>query len=63
MTYKLVCHLSTGSVYEVELTRFQAEHMLSLWGEQYDIEQCTLDSPISSPSGFSKVYLSVPVLS
>jgi hypothetical protein len=58
--------LSAGTTgYEVLLTMSQAEHMLSLWGTGYDILQCTPDSPISSPSGYSKlelVYVAEPAV-
>jgi hypothetical protein len=50
--------LSAGTTgYEVLLTRTQCEHMLSLWGEQYDINQCAPDNPIYSPSGYSIIEL------
>lgn len=43
--------------YEQVLTESQARHMLSLWGDQYDLTKCTYQSPISSPSGYSVIYL------
>lgn len=50
--------LSAGNTgYEVLLTRTQAEHMLSLWGPQYDINNCTPDNPIVSPSRYSRLEL------
>lgn len=50
--------LSAGTTrYEVLLTRAQAEHMLALWGPQYDINECTPDNPIVSPSGYSCLEL------
>jgi hypothetical protein len=50
--------LSAGNTgYEVLLTRRQAEHMLALWGPQYDINDCTPDNPIVSPSGYSRLEL------
>jgi hypothetical protein len=52
--YKLIAG-TTG--YEVMLTRSQCEHMLSLWGEQYDIDTCTPTSPITSPSGYTTIEL------
>lgn len=52
--YKLIAG-TTG--YEVLLTRSQCEHMLSLWGEQYDINTCTPATPISSPSGYTTIEL------
>ena len=50
--------LSAGNTgYEVLLTRTQAEHMLPLWGPQYDISNCTPDNPIVSPSGYTRLEL------
>ena len=50
--------LSAGTTgYEVLLTRTQAEHMLALWGPQYDINNCTPDNPIVSPSGYTRLEL------
>ncbi|AGY46882.1 hypothetical protein CampHawk_205 [Bacillus phage CampHawk] len=52
--YKLTAG-TTG--YSTLLTRTQAEHMLSLWGAKYHINDCTPDSPIYSPSRYTKLEL------
>lgn len=52
--YKLTAG-TTG--YHVLLTRPQAEHMLALWGNKYDINDCTPSNPIYSPSKYSKLEL------
>jgi hypothetical protein len=56
--------LTAGNTgYEVLLTMSQAEHMLALWGEDYNILDCTPSSPICSPSGYTTielVYIAAP---
>jgi hypothetical protein len=50
--------LTAGNTgYEVELTRLQAEHMLFLWGEQYNIDNITPGNPMYSPSGYTRIEL------
>lgn len=57
-SYMQMYKLTAGNTgYEVLLTMSQAEHMLSLWGEQYDILNITPGQPIISPSGYTKLEL------
>jgi hypothetical protein len=56
MSYQLVCDFVTGYKYSVELTKPQAIHVLSLWGSQYNIEEC-YNHPIYSPSGNSRIEM------